>query len=60
MAMGVLKIFGTKDLYFTMLYELAKMNVFFHLSLEVAEIFSVGLTDQYNSFCRHIFHIFNG
>ena len=40
--MGVLKIFGTKALYFTMLYKLTKMNVFFDLSLGVAEILFVG------------------
>ena len=27
-----------------------KKNVFFHLSLEVAEILSAGLLDQFNSF----------
>ena len=46
MALGVLKIFGTKVSYFTMLYEL-KMNVFIHLSVRVAEILSVGLSDRY-------------
>ena len=49
MAMRGLKILGTKVLYFTMLYELNKNECFFHLSLGVAEILSVGLSDQYNS-----------
>ena len=42
MAMAVLKIFSSKVSYCTMLYELTKMNVFFHLSLGVAEILCVG------------------
>ena len=40
--MGAVDIFGTKVSYFTMLYELTKMNVFFHLSLGVAEILCLG------------------
>ena len=49
MAMGVIKIFGTNVLYLTVLYKLTTMNVFFHLSVGVADILSIGLSDQYNS-----------
>ena len=49
MAMGVLKVFGTKLSCFKMGYQLTK-NECFHLSLAVAEILYVGLSDQYNSF----------
>ena len=31
-------------------YELSKNNDFFHLSVGMAEILSVGLSDQYDSF----------
>ena len=50
-----LKILGTQDSYFMMLYELIKMNVLFHLSLGMAKILSVGLSDQHNSFLKTIF-----
>ena len=46
--MEVFKIFGTKVLYFTMLYELTKSEHF--LLSEVAKILSMGLSDQYYSF----------
>ena len=48
--MEFLKIFGTKVSYFTTLYELTKMNLFFHLSVRLAEVLSMGLSDQYNLF----------
>ena len=48
MAMEVLKKFGSKVSYFKMLYELTKNKCF--LSVRVAEILSVTLSDEYNSF----------
>ena len=47
MAVGVLKIFSGKVSYFTMLYELTK-NGLFHLSVGVAEILYMELSDQYD------------
>ena len=48
--MGVLRIFGIKILYFKMLYELTRNECFLSSFVGVAEILSVGLSDQYNSF----------
>ena len=58
MAKGVLKIFGTKISYFTMLYKLTEMNVLFYRSLGMTEILSVRLSNQYKSFLQTEFHIF--
>ena len=48
---GGIKIFGIKVLYFMMLHELTKNECFFcHLSVEVTNILSMGLSGQYYSF----------
>ena len=49
MALRGIKIFGTKGVYFVMLYKVTKVTVFCHLPLGVAQILSVGLSDEYNS-----------
>ena len=59
-AKALLKIFGTKVLYFMLLYEFTKNECFLLSFIGVTEILSVGLSDQYNSFLYRIFHIFNG
>ena len=50
MAMALLKIFGTKDYYFTThaTKRLLKMYVFFYLKAEKAENLSACLSDLYN------------
>ena len=55
MGMWILKIFGTKVSYFTVLYKLTKTERIFSPFSGVAKILSMGLSDQYNPFCRQIF-----
>ena len=57
---ATLRIFGIKVSYFTMLYELTKMKVFFYFSAGVAKICLLGCQNSIIHFCRQIFHIFSG
>ena len=62
MAVEVLEIFGTKFSYFRECYTNSlKINCSFHLSVGVAKILSIGLSDEYTiHFCGQIFYIVNG
>ena len=48
--MAIFKILGTKVSCFIVLYEVTKMNVFFHFSAGVAEILSMGLSFSLTDF----------